>query len=53
MSDVYSDKAEENRKKYPEVATLVDEVRKYFPGAKVVSIKPNPKSSDVRPTDSP
>ena len=53
MSGVYSDKAEENRKKYPEVAKLVDEVRKYFPGAKVVSIKPNPKSSDVRPTDSP
>ena len=27
-------KQKENRKKYPEVAKLVDEVRKYFPGAR-------------------
>lgn len=44
MSDVYSDKAEENRKKYPEVAKWVDEVRKYFPDAKVTSIKPVKKN---------
>ena len=53
MSDVYSAKAEENRKKYPEVAKLVDEVRKYFPGAKVGSIKPTTKSSDENRTDNP
>ena len=53
MSDVYSDKAEENRKKYPEVAKLVDEVRKYFPEAKVVNIKPTTKSSDENRTDNP
>lgn len=53
MSNVYSDKAEENRKKYPEIAKLVDEVRKYFPGARVVSIKPTTKSSDERRTDNP
>jgi len=29
-----------NRAKYPEVAQFVDEVRKYFPGANVASIKP-------------
>lgn len=32
--------AEDNRAKYPEIAKFVDEVRKYFPGAKVTSIKP-------------
>tara|TARA_B100001059_G_C17545551_1_gene432608 strand:+ start:76 stop:315 length:240 start_codon:yes stop_codon:yes gene_type:complete len=32
--------AEANRAKYPEIAKFVDEVRKYFPGAKVTSIKP-------------
>lgn len=40
--------AEKNRKKYPEIAKLVDEVRKYFPDAKVVSITQsptNPKSN--------
>jgi len=31
---------EENRKRYPEVAKIVDEVRKHFPGAKVISITP-------------
>ena len=53
MSNVYSDKAEENRKKYPEVAKWVDEIRKYFPDAKVVSIKPTTKSSDENRTDNP
>ena len=53
MSNVYSDKAEENRRKYPEIAKLVDEVRKYFPGARVVSIKPTTKSSDENRTDNP
>ena len=53
MSNVYSDKAEENRRKYPEIAKLVDEVRKYFPGARVVSIKPTTKSSDESRTDNP
>ena len=40
--------AEKNRKKYPEIAKLVDEVRKYFPDAKVISItqsQANPKSN--------
>jgi len=32
---------EENRKKYPSVAKLIDEVRIHFPKAKVLSIKPN------------
>ena len=31
---------EENRKRYPEVAKIIDEVRKHFPGAKVISITP-------------
>tara|TARA_R100000654_G_scaffold65998_1_gene94052 strand:+ start:656 stop:835 length:180 start_codon:yes stop_codon:yes gene_type:complete len=31
---------EENRKRYPEVAKMVDEIRKHFPGAKVTSITP-------------
>jgi len=30
--------AKRNREKYPEVAKTIDEIRKYFPGAKVVSI---------------
>lgn len=29
-----------NRDRYPEVARVVDEVRKHFPGAKVVAIRP-------------
>lgn len=40
--------AEKNREKYPEIAKLVDDVRKYFPDAKVVSITQsptNPKSN--------
>ena len=44
---------EDNRKRYPEVAKWIDEVRKYFPDAKVVSIKPiQSKSSDARPKGS-
>ena len=31
---------EENRKRYPEVAKIIDEVRQHFPGAKVISITP-------------
>lgn len=31
---------EENRRKYPELAKFVDEVRKYFPDAKVIKITP-------------
>jgi len=30
--------AQRNREKYPQVAKTIDEIRKYFPGAKVVSI---------------
>ena len=40
--------AKKNREKYPEIAKLVDDVRKYFPDAKVVSITQsptNPKSN--------
>lgn len=40
MSEEYRRKAEENRRKYPELAAFVDEVRKHFPGARVVSITP-------------
>ena len=39
---------EKNREKYPEIAKLVDDVRKHFPDAKVVSINQsptNPKSN--------
>jgi len=43
MSEEYRRKAEENRRKYPELAAFVDEVRKHFPGARVVSIKPMPE----------
>ena len=54
MSEVHTtDKKEDNRKRYPEIAKWVDEVRKYFPDAKVVSIKPiSSKTSDVRPKGS-
>jgi hypothetical protein len=31
---------EENRKRYPEVARLVDKVREHFPNARVVAIRP-------------
>ena len=31
---------EDNRAKYPEIAKLVDEVRKHFPDARVISINP-------------
>ena len=30
--------AQKNREKFPHVAKIIDEIRKYFPGAKVVSI---------------
>tara|TARA_R100001510_G_scaffold18945_1_gene16455 strand:- start:572 stop:775 length:204 start_codon:yes stop_codon:yes gene_type:complete len=31
---------EENRKRHPEVAKIVDEIRQHFPDAKVTSITP-------------
>lgn len=31
--------AEDNRRKYPEIAKFVDEVRKYFPEAKVTAVR--------------
>lgn len=37
---VFSQDAEDNRAKFPDVAKFVDEVRKYFPDAKVTSITP-------------
>jgi len=33
--------AEENRKKYPEIAAAVDKVREHFPNAKVRAIRPH------------
>ena len=36
----HSKNKEDNRAKYPEVAKLMDEVRKHFPDARVTSIKP-------------
>ena len=33
------EKIRRNREKYPEIAALVDQVRKYFPEAKVTSIR--------------
>jgi hypothetical protein len=38
---------EENRRKHPELAKFVDEIRKHFPGAEVISITPR---SDLAPT---
>jgi hypothetical protein len=35
-----------NREKYPEIAAFVDEVRKHFPGARVVSITPRTPKKD-------
>jgi hypothetical protein len=32
--------AQQNRERYPEIAKFVDEVRKYFPDATVISIRP-------------
>tara|TARA_B100001059_G_C17777869_1_gene552342 strand:+ start:69 stop:221 length:153 start_codon:yes stop_codon:yes gene_type:complete len=49
MSDVYSKDAEENRRKYPEIAKFIDEVRKHFPDARVTSIKP--KEDDGKKKD--
>ena len=40
MKPNYSKNKEDNRAKYPEVAKFIDEVRKHFPGARVVRIKP-------------
>lgn len=38
-----------NREKYPEIAAFVDEVRKHFPDAKVVSIRPlTPEEMEAR-----
>ena len=39
----YERLAKENREKYPEIAQMVDEIRKHFPGAKVISVTPRPK----------
>ena len=47
MKPNYSKNKEDNRAKYPEVAKFIDEVRKHFPGARVVSIKP----AKDKPTD--
>ena len=41
----WKNKREENRKRYPEVAKIIDEVRKHFPGAKVTSITPTKDES--------
>jgi hypothetical protein len=38
-SDEEKRQREENRRKHPEIAAFVDEVRKHFPDAKVVSLK--------------
>ncbi len=37
---VLSKDAAANRAKYPELAAVIDEVRKHFPGAKVTAIRP-------------
>ncbi len=47
MKPNYSKNKEDNRAKYPEVAKWVDEVRKHFPGARVISITPKKEE----PTD--
>ena len=33
------EKARRNREKYPEVAAMVDEIRKHFPNARVTAIR--------------
>ena len=38
MSD--EDRRASNRDRFPEIARVVDEVRKHFPDAKVVAIRP-------------
>lgn len=38
MSD--ESERQSNRDRFPEVARVVDEVRKHFPGAKVMAIRP-------------
>lgn len=43
--------AEKNREKYPEIAKLVDDVRKYFPDAKVVSITQSPTNPKLNVED--
>ena len=40
--------AEENRRRHPEIAALVDKVREYFPGAKVTSIRPIPTTREPK-----
>lgn len=34
--------AEMNRRRYPELAKIMDEVKALWPGAKVVAIRPGP-----------
>lgn len=43
--------AEENRRKYPELAAFVDEIRKHFPGARVVKITPRQEAQATREPD--
>lgn len=40
MNDSTESQRKSNREKYPEIAAFVDELRKYFPDAKVVKITP-------------
>lgn len=42
--------AEENRRRFPEVAAWVDRVREHFPGAVVISVRPMRSGCD--PDDS-
>ena len=50
--------AEDNRKRMPGVAAIVDEVRKYFPGAKVIyaregdiEVGKRPERTGIIPSD--
>jgi len=45
-TDEQKRRREDNRKRYPEVARVVDEVRKYWPGAVVTNVRK--LSSDER-----
>ena len=47
----WSAKELENRKKYPEIAKLVDFVRGFFPDAKVVSITQSPTNPKLNARD--
>lgn len=50
---LYEETAQKNREKYPEIAELVDELRKHFgEGVKVVSVTPRP-AINVNPHQAP